>query len=123
MKCIVCSHTINYNYQIEGREFVDKNLPGSFRNMRTSIILHLESENRQKIYCLLKKMRNEVMRKGKDCGINCADTTLCFYKSAKSYEHHIADVCNLVAKIIMHGFLICSCPIYMMLFDQILKNL
>ena len=24
MKCIACSHTINYNYQIEGRDFMTK---------------------------------------------------------------------------------------------------
>ena len=62
------------------------------------------------------------MKKGKDCGINCAGiayTTLFFSESAKSYEHHIADVYNvvvlLVAKSIVHGFLNCSCPIYMIL--------
>ena len=37
------------------------------------------------------------MKKGKDCGINCAGiayTTLFFFESATSYEHHIADVYN-----------------------------
>ena len=40
--------------------FYDENLPRSFRNMRTRIVRHLESESHQKKQCLLKKMRNEV---------------------------------------------------------------
>ena len=107
-QCMIISHSRSVdqilkwleNYQIEGRDFVDGNLSRSFRNMRTSIVCHLQSENHQKKHCLVKEMRNEewkVMKKGNDCGINCAEiayTTLFFFESAKSYEHHIADVYN-----------------------------
>lgn len=100
LKCSACSHVINYNYQVEGMDFIGENLPRSFKNMRTSIVRHLESESHLKKHCLLMKMKNEereVMKKGRECGLNCAGiayTTLFFSESAKSYEHHIADAYN-----------------------------
>ena len=89
--------TITYYHMVEGREFGKENLPCSFRNMKLSLICHLNFENHQKKYVALKAMRNEerkVIKNGGKCGINCAGiayNTLYFSESGKSYEHHIAD--------------------------------
>ena len=46
LKCISCTKVINYDYETEGKEFEDEDkLPCSFRNMRTSVLRHLDSAN------------------------------------------------------------------------------
>ena len=55
-----------------------------------SVLHHLKSENHQKNHCLLNNPKNkerEAIRKGKECGVNCAGIaymTLFFSESAKS---------------------------------------
>ena len=53
-KCNTCSQTITHYHIIVGREFGKENLSSSFRNMKTSLICHLNSENHQKKYAALK---------------------------------------------------------------------
>ena len=53
--------------------------------MRISVLRHLDSENHKKNHSLLTATRNEereVLKKGKECGINCASiayTTLFYF--------------------------------------------
>ena len=73
LKCIACCQIINYNHRVKGKEFDDENLSRSFRNTMISILRHLDSENHKKNHCLLTKRRNEereVMKRGKECGMN-----------------------------------------------------
>ena len=45
------SETIKYYHIVQGWEFGKENLPSSFRNMKTTLICHLNSENHQKVCC------------------------------------------------------------------------
>ena len=100
-KCIACSQIILYNHREEGIEF-DKNdnLPRSFRNVKTTILRHLNSESHKTKTIELENSQFEYtkqLKKGKECGLNCASiayTSLYFSESRNSYEHHVADVYN-----------------------------
>ena len=99
LKCRACSKTINYDHDTEGREFDDENkLPQSFKNLKTSVLRHLDSSNHLKSRSALisaRKEEKEAMENAKICGINCASvayTNMFFSESRKSYEHHITDV-------------------------------
>ena len=94
LKCIACTKVISYEYDAEGREFDDEDkLPQSFKNMKVSVLRHIESANHLHCHSLWKNAREkekETIEKAKQCGLNRAVvtfTTLFFSESMQSYEH------------------------------------
>ena len=97
LTCTVCNVNFTFDFSC-GVSFTDQNMPRSFRNLKRSVLRHVElashASNISKVKALNKRQA-ELLNKGKENGLTCAGLAYnCYYNfsSYTSYEHSVATV-------------------------------